>query len=135
MSSSIDTPVLSDVEMTRLCAAAIEPPPTSPGGSSIWGVSVQFAPTHKVDAWVRSTYDPLHNDEQAMALLKSFQMDVKRYLPMVKGEPGAWEVTCTIDGWDTTRNESLNRAIVECVAKCQTHYPRGVAVIEGRKDG
>lgn len=56
-------------------------------------------------------YDPLHNDEQAMALVKKFRLSVG------PGDGADWTV------WDNdnsaveqANNPNLNRAIVECVA-------------------
>lgn len=57
-------------------------------------------------------YDPLHNDEQAMALLKKFPMDVFAD----RGNP-FWRVRLAADhNVGNGMSDNLNRAIVECVA-------------------
>jgi hypothetical protein len=54
-------------------------------------------------------FDPLHDDEQAMALVKKFGLTI--YGPRKDID---WRVgTPSID---TTESPDLNRAIVECVA-------------------
>ena len=62
-------------------------------------------------------YDPLHDDAQAMALVKKFHLSVNNYAET----PNVWEVwiDATPDYW--TGSNELNRAIVECVAKMQAN--------------
>jgi hypothetical protein len=92
---------MTDLEMTRLCAEAM------------------FDPLE----WEQRLfdYDPLHDDAQAMALVKKFGLtcdpanDVPPYAP--------WRV-CALpvggEDWNDIVNadsDDLNRAIVECIAK------------------
>ena len=88
---------MADLEMTKLCAEAIDEP------------YIGFdAKGHKVYC----EYDPLHDDAQAMALVKKFQINIAWYevnMPRPTFEP-------TVYMW---RKKDLNRAIVECVAKMQ----------------
>ena len=80
---------MTDLEMTKLCAEAM-----GPSGRD------------------ERTYDPLHDDAQAMALVKKFQINIAWYevnMPRPTFEP-------TVYMW---RKKDLNRAIVECVAKMQ----------------
>lgn len=63
-------------------------------------------------------YDPLHNDEQAMALVKKFGLTLD---PAEDEPPFTWRVAVAGPGGDWERqifkvNTDLNRAIVECVA-------------------
>lgn len=60
-----------------------------------------------------SHYDPLHDDAQAMGLLKHFNLMVSG---QIEGEPCDWRV------WGNGHRETyidanLNRAICKCVAK------------------
>jgi hypothetical protein len=65
-------------------------------------------------------YDPLHDDAQAMALVKKFGLDIGEFsAPIGRGD---WGVSRSALGWSVDwsgRNSNLNRAIVECVAKMQ----------------
>ena len=57
-------------------------------------------------------YDPLHNDEQALALVKRFHLQIN-----VWNGDASWVVyySLTIRAF----SDDLNRAICECVAKMQ----------------
>jgi hypothetical protein len=85
---------MTDLEMTRLCAEAM----------------------FDRLAWEQRLfdYDPLHDDAQAMALMKRF--DVLRSSPTTVYT----FAHCDEDGTPYYHsNDDLNRAIVECVAKIQ----------------
>jgi len=61
-------------------------------------------------------YDPLHDDAQAMALVKKLRLSIDTY------EVGQWRVyteeLATLHGtMFCADGDDLNRAIVECVAK------------------
>ena len=59
-----------------------------------------------------SEYDPLHDDEQAMALVKRFNIGWD------KEDDSDWHVALRIgSNLYASHNPDLNRAIVECVAK------------------
>ena len=88
---------MTDIELTRLCAEAM---------------GLKF-------------YNPLHDDAQAMALVKRFSLRVER-----GGMSGIVGFMHTAKRWrvlaDTpdiykyeTWDEDMNRAIVECVANMQ----------------
>lgn len=108
---------MTDLEITRLCAEAMEAPPTLPGSSDIWAVSIAYRPEGKsTKCWVRSTYDPLHDDAQAMALVKKFDMRIAEH------SYDHWRAAIPNQqiGLDYTSHEQdLNRAICECVARMQ----------------
>ena len=63
-------------------------------------------------------YDPLHDDAQAMALVKRFELDQRR---IINGNSKAWVVMLsdTVPARSSAYNTDLNRAICECVAKMQ----------------
>ena len=103
--------VMTDLEMTRLAAEAMGYVPFGPGD------------TPDGERWLTQVagliYDPLHDDAQAMAMVKKLRLNVWSSGPdnpnwRVMGfwrepsgalhEPDAW-------------NADLNRAIVECVAR------------------
>jgi hypothetical protein len=54
-------------------------------------------------------YDPLHDDAQAMALVKKFYLAICRNTPY-------WDVR-HVDGDEPGCDTNLNRAIVECVSR------------------
>ena len=104
---------MTDLEMTRLCAEAMglvirELPVTVE--ESIRAHCVEYQSRHFYNQWL--LYDPLHEDEQAMALVKKCRLGVTA----APCEYGTWAVSGVGCG---TLNESLNRAICECVAKMQ----------------
>lgn len=106
---------MTDLEMTKLCAEAMgikivcmdERGFTTARETKI--VEVALADNPMVQ------WHPLHDDAQAMALVKKFK-------PLIEGTEKGWWVACTAP-WDTApqcvENADLNRAIVECVAKMQ----------------
>jgi hypothetical protein len=97
---------LADLEMTRLCAEAMGLPPEE---------SIKAA-----EHYIRCTFerfDPLHNDAQAMALVKRFRLQVSGWRPQ-------WLVAFNFSEQSDfvghhTMNDDLNRAIVMCVAQMQ----------------
>ena len=100
---------MTDLEMTKLCAEAM--------GIAVVSEGPQSEPTEfwlfesGVGEW--SEYDPLQDDAQAMALVRKMELDISHC------EPSGWIVfSGDGDGIDATA-ETLNHAIVECVAKMQ----------------
>ena len=98
---------MTDLEITRLCAEAM-------------GIQTVVHPIRGkiMRHWfwihnIEQTYDPLHDDAQAMALVKKFRLQVD------------WSAGDLV--WVNNRRESyakadladFNRAICECVAKMQ----------------
>jgi len=64
-----------------------------------------------------SNYDPLHDDAQAMALVKKFGLIIEPDGVMPTTE---WWVQVWVSDeirWTGVANKDLNRAICECVAK------------------
>jgi len=120
---------VTDLEITRLCAEAmgyeIDYSETNGGGRGNTGFDILGAAV--LDWHNNVTFNPLHDDEQAMALVKRFDpiLEPDGYIP--EGET-LWAVTIP-----SSRNEKgkktkttvvrqtydLNRAICECVAKMQ----------------
>lgn len=101
---------MTDLEITRLCAEAMEPPATLLGSSDVWGVSIIYIPEKKVRSWVKPTFRPLHDDAQAMVLVKKFNLGL--------AWSGFWSVYEQGNGANGS-SADLNRAICECVAKMQ----------------
>jgi hypothetical protein len=102
-----------DYEMTRLCAEAMGYWPT------VFTVAMQDLALSPSAMWVDGVvnkgcrvYDPLHDDAQAMALVKKFELAV---CPVIG--PKSWCAYVVGDDESQINNTDLNRAIVECVAK------------------
>ena len=108
---------MTDLEITRLCAEAmgytveIASRPKlkrhlKPLPKAVWGIG-------KYD---RLLYDPLHDDAQAMALVKKLGLDIQQFYwddPLVSKHDAQGELL------GEARNADLNSAICECVAKMQ----------------
>ena len=95
---------MTDLEITRLCAEAI-------------GNNFRRSIVHHYHNPYMVGYYSLHTDEQAMALLKKFKLQIATFT-------GGWVVIpCvaerTVEYPFDIPNNNLNRAVVECVAKMQ----------------
>ena len=101
---------MTDLKITKLCAEAmgfIVKGSTTSGGNALLCYSTQRG---------HFDYNPLHDDAQAMALVKTIKPCVQP--PDVIGD-GTWHVWFfTIPNY-TAVSGDLNRAICECVAKMQ----------------
>lgn len=108
---------MTDLEMTKLCAEAM-------------GLTVVSLDPNYVDGLIKTdvalppgtiliarhntpprTYFPLHDDAQAMALVKRFRV-------AIGNDRDAWFARPD-HPHEEVENADLNRAIVECVAKMQ----------------
>jgi hypothetical protein len=114
---------MTDLEMERLCAVAmgLKPRTVKDGawdapGQPDYGHDGVYLYDAGSNLWGK-LYSPLVNDEQAMALVKNFQLNVA---PSVEGRPAVegWTVAL-YNGEGEVFSHDLNRAIVECVAKMQ----------------
>jgi hypothetical protein len=108
---------MSDLEMVKLCAAAMGIDYATKRvmqRAIVSGSVVEHTEGYSETFVDVSDYDPLHDDAQAMALVKRFELTV---------EPGTWK--CKWGVYSTEYDpgfgdsDDLNRAIVECVAKTQ----------------
>jgi len=100
---------MTDLEITKLCAEAMGIPCVyvRPPG---WDER-----DHYLVARDGGAYNPLHDDAQAMALVKRFDLNFEKF-------PGSsWEVSrWSGNTWsEELFNDDLNRAICECVANMQ----------------
>lgn len=103
---------MTDLEMTKLCAEAMKyevnqkyPPHESITAAPLWGY---------IDG-IWTMYRPLEDDDQAMALMKKFRLTIL-------ADHGEYDNKwCVSFNWEYpgSINESLNRAIVDCVARMQ----------------
>lgn len=91
---------MTDTEITRLCAESMNI--AFSVGAGLWRDG-------------RTNYDPLHNDSQAMALVKKFRLSCGwDYDKMI------WCETMDVEPYIVIRDaDDLNHAICECVAKMQ----------------
>jgi hypothetical protein len=88
---------MTDLEMIKKCAEKM-------------GIDAKFCETPIYSK--RGKYNPLHDDAQAMALVKKFVLSCRREQ---WSEGWTWVVYSSHAKF--SRNKDLNRAIVECVAK------------------
>lgn len=94
---------MSDLEMTKLCAEAMGRNPINIVRGEV--TTGEWGPNYFL------RYDPLHDDAQAMAVVKKMRLYV-----VPKRSQNGWLVT----GEDSDAvSPDLNRAIVECVAQMQ----------------
>jgi len=101
---------MTDLEMTRLCAEAMG----LPWKDSNIGPPWNRTPVIYSGDIFEGVYDPLHDDVQAMALVKKMNLTI---YPPGEMENEAWNVFHYDDF--NSPSDSLNCAIVECVAKMQ----------------
>lgn len=110
---------MTDEEITRLCAEAMGYAPTLN--------TMDCNPPHYYFTVITSEdgvvcYDPLHDDAQAMALVKKFHLETY-WIGAEDKRKDEWLVAPSTEhlshvGRDVIHKE-LNRAICECVAKMQ----------------
>jgi hypothetical protein len=94
---------VTDVEMMRLCAAAV-------------GITLGESNGQLYDKGTFAPWNPVTNDTQAMLLIRKFRLEVS-------GANTEWCVCKAIGDYESahaaTHNINLNRAICECVARMQ----------------
>jgi len=99
---------MTDLELTRRCAEAM--------GLSIQEIRDSAREYRNPGASLFITdgdeYDPLHDDAQAMELVRAFKLWIS---PLHSGKTRVE----TNEGGNLTDGSTINRAIVECVAKMQ----------------
>ena len=110
---------MTDFEITKRCAEAMELPPAEERNGVIYcgGFDTRgFAGQRGRAGGLR--YNPLHDDAQAMALVKKLGLSLSR-----SNRNNSWNVWLSTFKPKTQINQiDLNRAICECVAKMrQTH--------------
>lgn len=112
---------MTDLELTKACAEAM-------------GLNYPEEMNGKLykETWIdagwkcrtgKDPYDPLHDDAQAMALVKKFTMTIERELASRNSFGFEFGVTLFANSGKVfvVRNQhDLNRAIVECVAEMQS---------------
>lgn len=68
---------MTDRDLLELAAKAMEVPPNVPGGSDVWGVTVSITNgVRSVEHWVKSTWNPLIDDGQALRLAQHVGMNL-----------------------------------------------------------
>lgn len=101
---------MTDLEITKLCAEAMK----------YQILSDKWGNERAIQTLDIAYYDPLHDDAQAMALVKKFRLNIAyigiRESPSTRAvEWWCMDVTQQFEG----PGDTLNRAICECVAKMQ----------------
>ena len=104
---------MTDLEMTRLCAESMGITYRVHSGS----IRIWDTPRPSDGMIVSSKYDPLHDDAQAMALVKKMDVSVARH----------GDIWCAVNLHSIAKNADLCRAIVECVAETQQAKVKNVA--------
>lgn len=95
---------MTDLEIIKACAEKM--------GIKVDGDhKVILVPEWNGVRYVAKEYDPLHDDAQAMALVKKLGLVVE---PLYDAESGVWGV---FSKTTIAQNADLNRAICECAAK------------------
>ena len=120
LSGTVEPPPLritmTDLQITRLCAEAmgyIAKPQQTPSDIILF---VTIPRTHSMLPDSVERYDPLHDDAQAMALVKKLGLSIRNYIDRWRvSEIGGDDIHQDEDGVNT----DLNRAICECVANMQ----------------
>jgi hypothetical protein len=99
---------MTDLEITKACAEAM----------GLLGGDTGYALLGRME---NHPYDPLHDDGQAMALVKNMELWIQppRQGHLTAPPSDYWFVAHSAKGGDS-RNADLNRAICECVAKLST---------------
>jgi hypothetical protein len=110
---------MTDLEMTKLCAEAIGVEWCAVPLDGTSGLACYLDPSMKSKALQARIYDPLHNDAQAMALVKKLRLHINSFHGAALLEKERWWEVEHNDGKQATiaKHADLNRAIVECVAK------------------
>ena len=115
---------MTDLELTKLCAEAM-------------GIDINFESRdtvfyiyHPIDEVLPlfKAFAPLHDDAQAMALVKKFGLWLE--LNMNGWDQTYWRVTSSrmlSPYYESEHKEDLNRAICECVAKMHGAHERSKA--------
>jgi len=95
---------MTDLEITKLCAEAMGEPVAQK-----WDDNSLMC----VDGLRVWQYDPLHDDAQAMALVKKFKPMIDTYADGTWLVGGGWKNDVEVEGVD------LNCAVCECIAQMQ----------------
>lgn len=95
---------MTDLEITKLCAEAM-------GYRIVYPDQIDL-PLCVESSHGSSVYYPLHDDAQAMALVKIFKL-------FVNWDNGTCWVMCAESDCDSDDHTDLNRAVCECVARMQ----------------
>jgi hypothetical protein len=103
---------MTDLEMTRLAAEAMGMALLYINGALQQASSDSLYLSDKDGQGWQRVYQPLHDDAQAMQLVKKLRLSIGA----LRGT-GTWSVVGTYPA--DAEHSDLNRAIVECVAKMQ----------------
>ena len=111
---------MTDLEITKLCAEAMGVKIMEPLAiQQAFGLTEVFV----LEDFPEVVYDPLHDDAQAMALVKKLDLNIIKLDDewWVHESPHICDYIATAEQHDVTDwgayDKDLNRAICECVAK------------------
>lgn len=113
---------MTDLEMVKLCAQAMGLDASIYKNQEVRTRVFVRQMKHAAE-YEYTVYDPLHDDAEAMALVKRFDLRIDR-----EHHGKRYAVKAGLD-WDSmVMADDLNRAIVQCVAEAQAastlHSPR-----------
>jgi hypothetical protein len=119
---------MSDLEITKACAMAMGMCVVEARIDTYHGSRVRAFPVRTDHQAAPSAilYDPLHDDAQAMELVKKFILDANWSWGAKKWCAVSWGEQTDDRGTDMlaeAQSTDLNRAICECVAKLSTRTP------------
>ena len=100
---------MTDLEITKLCAEAM-------GLTRVEGVMHNGVRVGFYDPAIH--YRPLHDDAQAMALVKKFKLQIETHY-----DGDGWWLAKTKGSHSDLMCSNLNRAICKCVAETQKAKP------------
>jgi hypothetical protein len=128
--ATIQEKMMDDLEMLKRCGEAMGWKVTADKNKTnhwrVYEEGNEFPIMGIGDDWLLNKYNPLAKDDQAMALVKKFDLSVSKHYGRI---PFMWEVEY---GHDCLGEDpDLNRAIVECVAKMQVESTAPEAVTTG----
>lgn len=114
---------MTDIELTKRCAEACgwHCEPAEDDRYRIYEATEDMTPIFGIGEWLMQRYDPLHDDAQAMALIKKFDIKVTKRPQYESWRAVAYHRTGEFLSIGTDYN--LNRAIVLCVAGMPSHPP------------
>jgi hypothetical protein len=103
---------MTDLELTKACAEAMDIKIHLVAEPEFHFANCPYYEIPTLSEAPNPIYDPLHDDVQAMALVKKFRLAITPPDDVVE-----WCVFDVNDDDTQTPGDDLNRAIVECVAK------------------
>ena len=110
---------MTDLEITKLCAEAMEVPVKESIAHPMYGGGLFLEICTGRDPGNEGEYAPIHDDAQAMALVKKFGLWLTYAINPNRDNINLWVAHHAHRSNEEATNLDLNRAICECIAKMQ----------------